>query len=97
VLGEQERARVQHQDAMVGKGVPVQGVLGEGGPEGAAADDDDVEGAGIGAAGGASQRLIQPVTDVAAEHVLAEVGVLGGRAGHDAASFTGAARRVDVG
>ncbi len=56
-------------------------VEGEHRAEGATADDDDVERSTIDA-GGAGDRLVEPVAEVAAEHVLGEVRVLGGGARH---------------
>lgn len=80
VLGKHERPGLEHQDAVAGQPIAVEQVLGQDGPEGAAADDDDVERAGVRPASGAAQGLVQAVADVAAEHVLAEVGILRGGA-----------------
>ena len=75
------RARRRGPGCGGAEAIAAEAVLGERRAEGATADDDDVERPTIDA-GGAGDRLVEPVADVAAEHVLGEVRVLGDGAGH---------------
>ena len=81
VLGEDVGPGVEDQNAVVAEAVAGQRLQGEYRAEGATSDDDDVERPTIDS-GRAGDRLVQPVADVAAEHVLGEVRVLGGGARH---------------
>ncbi len=77
VLRDEERPAFQYQDAVVAGPVVGEQLLGDCGAEGTAADDDDVERAGIAAAaafGSAGERLVEGVAQVTAEDVPGENG-----------------------
>jgi len=81
VLGKDHWARLQDQDAMAMRFVNGEEMLGKRRAEGAATDDDNVEGASVGAKTliRAALGFVEAITDVAAQDIAAEVGSLGKR------------------
>src|SRR5579864_2727621 len=89
VLGQQERAAFQHQNAVAVELVRRKNVLGQRGTESAAADYDYAERTGIGARVlvGAAHRFVHSVAYVTPENIAREIGNLsGGTGGHDSSS-----------
>jgi hypothetical protein len=89
VLGQGELAGLEHQDPMRPGGVVEEEVAGQHRAEASASDHDQVERAspGMRLSVGAVARLVEPVADVAAQHITGEVGQLRDGAGGHAGSL----------
>ena len=81
VLAHDVGPGIEDQDAMVAAAIADDRMERERRTEGPASDDDDVERSTIDTRC-AGERLIKPVAEVTAEHVLREIRVLGDRARH---------------
>ena len=81
VLAQDVGPGVEDQDAVIAAAIPDERMERERRTERPTSDDDDVERSTIDTRG-AGDRLVQAVAEVAAEHVLREIRVLGDRARH---------------